>query len=431
MALQTGINIPTSDIKNALEQNNRQRNGIRTWRQLFGNASLGASADMARTTTDFSKIMADAYDTNLAQQNAILGAGLNAGATKNLLSTNRRGLLDAYDAYIRNYSETVNSISKAYQEDVSAIDTELTQRAENFAKVYNKVYDYLSQELYGSTRDDKNYFAENNMDWLLTDDEDDKRTLRSWDSIADTVFTKDGYLTDEGIEFFDQVMNARPDGYTRTNDKGETFATKGFDAWLSEADPELREWWTSADLFNYTKAGTNKGTSNVLLGRESTDDIYHKFEYLKGDEVEKYTGQALTDMSASLARAEKQIAAYDNYKAAMAANPRAQQSVYDASDFSKKEIAKAWTDYKSDVNTFNNDFVTYLQNTLGTDYYAEFYDEYRSLYTDYEKLAKELTTSTTYDANLAKKVDAYKQKLFDAADTFIGKRTGIKKASGF
>ena len=280
-----GINIPTSDIKKALEQNNRQQSGVRTWRQLFGNASLGASANYARATTDFSKIMADAYDANLAQQNAILGAGLNAGATKNLLSTNRQGLMDAYDTYIRNYGNAVNSVTEAYQKEVSAIDTELTQRAENFAQVYNSVYDYLSQELYGATytkNDDTvlNYFTENNMDWLLTDD---KKALRAWDDIADTVFTRDGYLTDEGIEFFDQVMNAHPEGYTKTNDKGETFATKGFDAWLSDHNPELRDWWVSADMFNYTKAGTNKGTGNVLLGRESTDEIYHPFEYLKGD----------------------------------------------------------------------------------------------------------------------------------------------------
>lgn len=426
-----GINIPTSDIKNALEQNNRQQNGIRSWRQLFGNASLGASADMARTTTDFSKIMADAYDANLAQQNAILGAGLNAGATKNLLSANRRGLLDAYDTYVRNYGNAVNSVTEAYQKEVSAIDTELTQRAENFAQVYNSVYDYLSQELYGAKKSDKNgdknYFAENNMDWLLTDD---KSALRAWDDIAHTVFTRDGYLTDEGIEFFDQVMNARPDGYTKTNDKGETFAIKGFDAWLSDYNPELREWWAGTDRFNYTKAGTNKGTGNVMVGRESTDDIYHTFEYLKGDEIEKYTGEALTNMSTSLARAEEKITAYENYKAAMATNPRAQQSAYDASGVYEKAIADAWTDYTSNVAAFNNDFVTYLQNKLGTDYYSEFYDEYSSLYTDYEKLAKELTASTTYDANLAKEVDAYRQRLFDAANTFIGKRTGVKKASG-
>ena len=136
-------------------------------------------------------------------------------------------------------------------------------------------------------------------------------------------------------------------------------------------------------------------------------------------------------MSASLARAEEQIAAYDNYKAAMAANPRPQQSVYDVSSTYEKNIAEAWTDYKSNVNAFNNDFVTYLQNKLGTDYYSEFYDEYSSLYTDYEKLVKELTASTKYDTTLIKNVDAYKQKLFNAANEFIGKRTGVKKASGF
>ena len=431
MALQTGFNITASDIKSTLEQTNRQQSGVRSWRQLLGNASLGASAGVARTTTDFSKIMADAYDTNLAQQNAILGAGLNAGATKNLLSANRRGLMDAYDTYIRNYGNAVNSVTDAYEKEASAIDAALTQRAENFANVYNSVYDYLSQELYGATYKGKNYFAENGMDWLLTKD---KKAVRAWDDIKHDLFTADDTLTDKGIEFFDQVMNARPDGYTKTNDKGETLATRGFDAWLSDYNPELREWWAGADSFNYTKAGTNKGTGNVLLGRESTDDIYHSYDYLKGDEIKKYTSAALTNMSTTLNTAKQTFDSY-KFEEENSDNPAFSSwlDMFFGDDLvsKEKEAVAAWTNYQSSVNTFNADFVTYLQNKLGSEQYADFYDEYSSLYTEYESAMNALKTSKMYDAKLVSNVNAWREKLFAAADEFVGKRTGAKKASGF
>ena len=41
MRLQYGMNITASNMRNILEKNDKQQNGVRTWRQLFGNASLG------------------------------------------------------------------------------------------------------------------------------------------------------------------------------------------------------------------------------------------------------------------------------------------------------------------------------------------------------------------------------------------------------
>ena len=36
--MQFGLNLPASNIKKILEQNDKQQSGVRSWRQLFGGA---------------------------------------------------------------------------------------------------------------------------------------------------------------------------------------------------------------------------------------------------------------------------------------------------------------------------------------------------------------------------------------------------------
>ena len=68
----------------------------------------------------------------------------------------------------------------------------------------------------------------------------------------------DGSLSGKGIEFFDQLFNARTEGSD----------VRGFGEWLNEQDEDLYNWAKGQDVFNYTYAGTNLGTANVMSGRE-------------------------------------------------------------------------------------------------------------------------------------------------------------------
>lgn len=448
MPLLTGFNITASDIKNLLERNDRQRNGVRTWRQLLGNANIGAQSQMSSATSSLSDTIAKAYESNLAQENAIMGAGLNIGTTKDLLSANRRNLSAAYDTYIRNYGESVDKIATSYNEEVSAINAALQERAQNYADVYNSVYDYLNEELYGSTlkRDDAtlNYFTENNLDYLLNTVDEQTTTLRAWDDIKEDLFDNEGVLTDKGIQFFDQVMNAHPEGYTKTDDEGNVTSVRGFDEWLSSKNPELREWWATTDAFNYTKAGSNKGTGNVMLGRESTDDLYHKYEYLDGTEIQKYTGTDFAAMDASAEKAKYLENLYSNPTHVRGEDPRrapaSSSRPYTTSGGNsttavdtlwEKDAKESWTTYQSDVDKFSVDFTEYLQTTLGTELYGNFYDEYSNLYTEYSNLVKEMAKSSMYDESLVKRLTKWKEDWFAAANEFVGKHKGVKKPSGY
>lgn len=295
MQLKNGFNITQSDMRPLLEQYDKQRSGVRTWRQLFGNAALGYNAQSDALKTDYADAISQAYMSNYAQRNAIASAGLSAGSTQQLLAQNRNDLHTAYEQYVRNYGSDAAKVASAYGEEVNAIEGALTERAQNFANLYNSAYKYLSEELYGSSRTTDegilDYLKEHNLDWAYLKDEQGNPTdqLMPWSQVAQRLFNTDGTLTIEGQEFFDQMFNSAFDpGYTRYDDRDNEYATRNFRQWLSDTDNELYNWMISQDNFNYNFAGTNFGTAKALLGMESTDSDYHTSEYLTDEKVDKF-----------------------------------------------------------------------------------------------------------------------------------------------
>ena len=275
MALQSGFNLPASDMAQILEKNDKTAQGIRTWRSLFGNASLANASAMDKLTTSYSDAIAQAYRANLEQENQIMGAGLSSGATKSLLALSRDELQQTYDNYLANYSSALGDVASAYNEEVGAIAGALGDRAQNLSDLYNSAYDYLVNELYPSTYTDKegnvsNYLDNYNLNWLYNTDDTGMTTLKNWNEISRQMFDDNRELTLDGQRFFNAMFNARPEGYQLTDADGNIVNTRAFDQWLSDTNPELREWYASTDPFNYTFAGTNKGTALSLLGMDST-----------------------------------------------------------------------------------------------------------------------------------------------------------------
>ena len=87
--------------------------------------------------------------------------------------------------------------------------------------------------------------------------------LKDFDSLG--IFDDNQQLTDVGVNFFREIYGAQP----QTFKKQDGTEARSFDKWLSDTNPELRDWWAGTDEFNYNKAGTNKGTANRMLGRDS------------------------------------------------------------------------------------------------------------------------------------------------------------------
>lgn len=275
MALQSGFNLPASDMAQILEKNDKTAQGIRTWRSLFGNASLANASAMDTLTTSYSDTIAQAYRANLEQENQIMGAGLSSGATKSLLALSRDELQQTYNNYLANYSSALGSVASAYNEEVATIASALGDRANNLSDLYNSAYQYLSEEIYPSTYTDpdgnvSSYLDNYLLDWLYNTDASGTTTLKDWNQIAKEAFDDDGNLTLDGQRFFNAIFNARPEGYQLTDADGNIVNARTFDQWLSDVNPELREWYAGADPFNYTFAGTGKGTALSLLGMDST-----------------------------------------------------------------------------------------------------------------------------------------------------------------
>lgn len=462
MALQYGMNITASDMRSLLEKNDKQQSGVRTWRQLFGNASLGFNAQSDALTTDYTDAIAKAYESNFKQNDAIMGAGLASGVTREMLSASRNDLHAAYETYVRNYGSDMAKVAETYGEEVGTIDAALTERATNFSNLYNSAYKYLSEELFGATQTlpgtaengaeaiyegegkdsefkgykdiNLDYMSEHGLGWLT----DGGGNLLSWDAVSQQIFNDDGTLNKKGIQFFDQMFNTTYENYMHTSGERDI---RSFDEWLSDTDAELRDWWIGQDVFNYNFAGTNRGTSQVLTGRESTDDVYGDYEYpdVYGlSEFAQRTFDASEASNALQAKAQAQQKARDAAQKAKTATGRKKDKYegnvagYNAAAALKdREAREAWNAYLSSVGSAKSELSTFFQNKVGSSLASEFWSEYKWLEDDYNQLIKDAQSKGYYDAALVNKIDRWYNNLLKQINTYIKKHGYDGKTSGF
>lgn len=378
MALQSGFNLPASDMAQILEKNDKTAQGIRTWRSLFGNASLANASAMDKITTSYSDAIAQAYRANLEQENQIMGAGLSSGATKNLLALSRDELQQTYDNYLANYSSALGDVASAYNEEVATIAGALGDRAQNLSDLYNSVYDYLSEELTGASYTDDSdvvhdYLTEHRLDWLRNTDDPTK--LNEWSTIASEMFDREtGDITVEGKNFFNQMFNALPQGYKITDEDGNVRDARSFDQWLSDVNPELREWFAGEDPFNYTFDGTNKGTAQTLLGLESMENRPITPEQLDLNSID----DTIKDSSETFApEIDRMLSEYsNNYK------KKVELAIF--GNQSESELKEMWindvNNYRNYVNDLINDRLNSLKDTMGENVYNLFVNDNKKLY---------------------------------------------------
>lgn len=486
MALPYGMNITSSDVRALLEKNDKQQTGIRTWRQLFGNASLGYNAQRDALTTDYSDVISKAYASNFRQNDAIMSAGLATGITQELLAQSRQDLRTAYESYIHNYTSDSNTLGNNYLGEVGAINTALSERATNFAHLYNSAYDYLAEELYGATlagdetngavpiKDDKgnitgyeplDYFATHDLNWAYSvDPETGESVLRPWESLSKELLNPDGTLTKRGTMFFDQMFNSSQEPYMHQSGEREI---RGFDEWLSKRDKtfddydstalpgaaknsqELREWWASSDDFNYTRAGTNKGTAQAMIGQESTDSVYGKYEYKVPTNLNDFatfdfssTGEPFKQAIKALDDAEKaQIRADAKNELQAEENERRRKeaeitgAVYNTpepynADVEYAAARTAWFNYYNTVSQTYTKFDKVLQETVGASVAREFWAENGKLSEEYKALMESAKKHEYYNVDVANKVNDWYNRLLAQMKSFIKRHGYNAKTSG-
>lgn len=420
MALKYGMNITASDMKSLLEKNDKLQTGVRTWRQLFGNASLGYNAQSDALSTYYGDAISKAYASSFKQNDAIVGAGLNTGMMREMLTASRNDLHTAYETYVHNYNSAAEQIAENYSNEVGVIDEALTERATNFSDLYNNAYKYLSDEVFGSTRNAEgnasngatpiyegegenakitgysdvtyDYMDEHGLSWLYEEDETGERKLRSWESISHDLMNDDGTLTKKGVMFFDQMFNTPYEEYVRTNKDGEEIAIRSFDKWLSDTNSELRDWWVSQDPFNYTFAGTNRGTSQTIMGRESTDTKYAPHQY---------------------------------------ASTRSMSDILGVNESARRKFDKSSEKFEGAVN----DVYTRFKRKMGGDAYMQFQSENKEFLDEYTKILEtakaETKDSKSFSDDTATLVNKWYDELLRRMDIYIKKHVYTGKTSGF
>ena len=473
MALQYGVNITASDMRGILEKNDKQQSGVRTWRQLFGNASLGYQNRLDTTKSYYNDAMLQAYKSNFTQNNNIIGAGLNSGGTKNLMNDNRLELQNIYENYVKNYGSTVQSAGQDYSNEVSAIQQGLTERAENYSSLYNNAYKYLSEELYnasitnlGEPTYDKDgnviydspintaYLEDRGMDWMLERDTDGNVLgLSSWENIISKLKNSDGTLNENGTKFFDQLFNANPNEYINNLTSEES---KTFGQWLSDSDNELYNWLASKDLFNYNFANTNFGTAKNILGMESTDNSTGNSEYINIDDLNNFDkviqisgGVGNSNIFYKIA-VEKSNNAFEVAKVTATKLEEIEKNFKDSvskygdeiehglknAEIAKKAEAeeastKAWNEYKKYTNTIKNILDTKFKDLVNANMYNKFYTKNKKIYDEYDKLLTQLNDSKNYDEDIAEKIGSIYSEILRKMTALLEASNDKNNLSGF
>lgn len=249
--IQYGSSIPASDVAKIIERTDTQLNGVQTWRQLFGNASVGYQSNITALEKDFSDAISQAYSSNLAQQGVIASSGLTAGGRNYLQENLSRELSSVYENYVNNYRKAQQEAQKAYADERGLIVDELNTRAKNIATLYNEsAYDFLSY------LNEQGRLGDLNLGWLTSyNDKDKTYDLLSKSAVLNKLFDAEtNEMNAYGRAFFDAVFNFQ--GAEDVN---------SFGRWLSEANPELAEWMLEQDVYD-AGGGINLDKVKEIVG---------------------------------------------------------------------------------------------------------------------------------------------------------------------
>ena len=291
------IPMTLAQAKQNLVSQNRDYYNRKTWDTLLSQSTRAAETAEKQLVDQYTD--ASSY---LKNRSAIEGSNLYGDSKQNMLLDNRINLEEAYNTYRQNLAKGEQEVSKQYQENVSAIDQALETEAQNYLDYENLHYDYLkelfdkSPQLYNDPR-----FAQ-----YITRDKVLNEETREWEIDPDTG---EYVLQDPRVKTVDELYN---DMYTYNAETGEyemnqaavdyydmienlaledIQGARSWQSFLEETNPELAEWATSTDQYNYTTAGTKAGSFKTITGRESTDFAWSYAERMTGVKVKQLNEQ--------------------------------------------------------------------------------------------------------------------------------------------
>lgn len=291
-----------AQAKQNLVAQNRDYYNRKTWDTLLSQSTRAAETAEKQLVDQYTEASTEAYTSYLKNRSAIEGSNLYGDSKQNMLLENRINLEEAYNTYRQNLAKGEQEVSKQYQENVSAIDTELTKEAQNYLDYENLHYDYLkelfenSPQLYNDPRFahyiTRDYEIDPETNEYVVDPETGEYVqkdprVKTVDELYNDMYTynaeTDEYeMNQAAVDYYDMIENLALE---------DIQGARSWQSFLEETNPELAEWAASTDQYNYTTAGTKAGSFKTITGRESTDFAWSYAERMTGVKVEQLNEQ--------------------------------------------------------------------------------------------------------------------------------------------
>lgn len=290
-----------SDTKDNLYTSDRDYYSNKTWEGLYNQAAINAQATTDVAKVNYQDSLLEAYTSAMQNKSALEQTSLFGEAKEAQLANIDAAMESAFATYQNNLYAQEQAINQKYQQNLTAIDEALTKQAENYNAFAGSTYEYLQFlfDEYEAAADDVNNIFINNDLWSrytvteIDEEGNATRRLKTWQELASPgakneegeytgLFDERGNLTVKGSEFFDLMLNEISSTGISSDENAKYKYGKGYWEWLNETNPELKEWATSANQYDYTIAGTNVGSFKQDVGLLSTDETYRFMERFGG-----------------------------------------------------------------------------------------------------------------------------------------------------
>lgn len=276
MASQYGPIFTEDKIKSILKEQNKTYEGDSFWNKATDSAMTQFEKGYEVQDKAYRDALSSAYSAYEKNKRTIENYDILGRNKESLLASQQSALEDAYSTARNLYGTNVSSLYNTLNQDLTAIDKELTTKAANTTSYFNMFEDYYGYliENYGDSLGEEDKYK--NIFW----NEEQERWL-DWKEILQKSFDESESLTDYGTGIFDFLENYEATPKERNEElSAQLQGLQSFNEFLAEQNPELYKWAFEADPYNYTKGGRNINSLKELTGRKSDDYEFNAIENL-------------------------------------------------------------------------------------------------------------------------------------------------------
>lgn len=394
-----GIKLTASDFAPVIQNEYRQKSGLKTWEQIFGNASLSYQSQISAINEGYRNQSSSAYAQIAQSNNDINKTNLGQGFKQAAIDYNQNALKDAYESMLASKQSDLIDAASNYSTNMNTITDRLTYEGEMLTMTNDSIFDYLeniSGNLMTSNIPNEifarlyNKIAEVNNKGNPTGKY--SYELKSREELEHLMYdtdkdTGERVLNKFGTEFYDMVMNG-------ASQLSQGLGGQSYGSWLSEQKDykDLLDWQRSASDLNYNWAGNNMGNFKTMMGVDSKKYEYNSLQYGDVKSIAGYNfGDTKVKVNQTNQSFDKWWGAYENALAYNKKNPGSASTSLDEYNIAFRKIVEGTP---AQLSQLRQDVIS----KLGTDNAKTFLSQYGG---ELEALQNEIATLRDYGSNKA------------------------------